>query len=90
MAMMAKAGGPRRQAASLAALLLCGIVLLTAACGHAGTTAAARSGATPSLEQTQAPAAQRAGWPDDGAADHRIASTGCGHTPPVAPGSTSQ
>lgn len=85
-----RGGTPRRRPVSLAALL-CGILLLLAACGD-GAAGSSHSTATPTSTPTpdQALSAQHVAWPDDGATDRPVASTGCGLAPPVAPGVTAQ
>ena len=74
-----------RVMALLGGLLL---MLLVAGCGRPEGVAAARIGASPS--PSPSPVTQHVPWPDDGAIDHPVATTGCGQVPPVAPGSSAQ
>ncbi|MFI5271869.1 MAG: alpha/beta hydrolase family esterase [Ktedonobacterales bacterium] len=74
--MHGREGARLRSAALVAALLICG-ALLAGGGDHAFVHAApARALSTPP------PVA----WPDDGAIDHPVASTGCARPAPVAPG----
>ena len=76
-----------RWQAALAALLG-GLLLVLAGCGRGEIAGATRAGATPT--SMPSPVAQHVPWPDDGATDHPIASTGCGLASPVAPGVSAQ
>jgi polyhydroxybutyrate depolymerase len=65
----------------VSAALLCGVLLAS------GSTRAAPS--HPISAQTGTPTATPA-WPNDGATDHPVASTGCGRAPPVILGATTE
>lgn len=65
--------------------LLLGCLLLLDACGSVSVAPP-----RPTATVARTPAVQGVSWPDDGATDAPVASTGCGQTPPVAPGSSAE
>src|SRR5690348_15700158 len=82
----------RRFLPACASIALLGVVLLSATSPASARSAlnqtarAASATATPAA----APASSSPRWPDDGATDHPIPSTGCTITPAATPGKTSE
>ena len=78
----------RRFLLACAPLALLGVVLL-ATIGPASAASAVAT-TTPTAAPTSATSAASPRWPDDGATDHLIPSTGCTITPAATPGKTSE
>lgn len=85
---------PNRLPLALAALLVIMLLVVMsriAGCRQTpvqGADRLARGAAPVVAAATDTPAGARPGWPDDGARNMPVPSSGCGQTPPVAPGAT--